>query len=103
MAPLLVQFERVGTQSAAQLMMTVDDNAERLKLEASFAMLCGIASVPRIVRNDVPVQAEPGGDRQANSAIHIVATGRLRADEHTEEYAVNKMAEGHAKIEAIRA
>ena len=85
-------------------MMTVDGNAERLKPEASFAMLCGIVSVPRIVRNDVLVQAEPGG-RQAGKLRnpHRCCGGRLRTDERTEEYAVNKMAEGHAKMEAIRA
>lgn len=43
-----------------------------------------------------------GGDRQANSAIHIIAIGRLRTDERTKEYVAKKMAEGHTKMEAIR-
>lgn len=43
-----------------------------------------------------------GGDRQANSAIHIIAIGRLRTDERTKEYVAKKMTEGHTKMEAIR-
>ena len=43
-----------------------------------------------------------GGDRQANSAIHIIAIGRLRTDERTKEYVAKKTAEGHTKMEAIR-
>ena len=43
-----------------------------------------------------------GGDRQANSAIHIIAIGRLGTDERTKEYVAKKMAEGHTKMEAIR-
>ena len=35
-----------------------------------------------------------GGDRQANSAIHIIAIGRLRTDERTKEYVAKKMSEG---------
>ena len=31
-----------------------------------------------------------GGDRQANSAIHIIAIGRLRTDERTKEYVAKK-------------
>lgn len=43
-----------------------------------------------------------GGDRQANSAIRIIAIGRLRTDERTKEYVAKKMSEGHTKMEAIR-
>ena len=43
-----------------------------------------------------------GGDRQASSAIHIIAIGRLRTDGRTKEYVAKKMAEGHTKMEAIR-
>jgi hypothetical protein len=43
-----------------------------------------------------------GGDRAANSALHIIAIGRLRTDAKTKEYVARRVAEGHTKMEAIR-
>lgn len=101
-APLLVQLKYVGAQSAAQLMVAVGDNPERLRSEASFAMLCGVAPVPVSSGMTYRHRLNRGGDRQANSAIYIIAIGRLRTDERTKEYVAKKMAEGHTKMEAIR-
>lgn len=101
-APLLVQLKCVGAQSAAQLMVTVGDNPERLRSEASFAMPCGVAPVPVSSGTTYRRRLNRGGDRQANSAIHIIAIGRLRTDERTKEHVARKMAEGHTKMEAIR-
>ena len=83
-------------------MATVGDNPERLGSEASFAMLCGVAPVPVSSGMTYRHRLNRGGDRQANSAIHIIAIGRLRTDERTKEYVAKKMAEGHTKMEAIR-
>lgn len=101
-APLLVRLKRVGAQSAAQLMVTVGNNPERLRSEASFAMLCGVAPVPVSSGMTYRHRLNRGGDRQANSAIHIIAIGRLRTDERTKEYVAKKTSEGHTKMEAIR-
>ncbi len=101
-APLLVQLKCVGAQSAAQLMVTVGDNPERIRSEASFAMLCGVAPVPVSSGMTYRRRLNRGGDRQANSAIRIIAIGRLRTDERTKEYVAKKMSEGHTKMEAIR-
>lgn len=101
-ASLLVQLKCVGAQSAAQLMVTVGDNPERLRAEASFAMLCGVAPVPVSSGMTYRHRLNRCGDRQANSAIHIIAIGRLRTDERTKEYVAKKMSEGHTKMEAIR-
>ena len=43
-----------------------------------------------------------GGDRAANSALHIIAIGRLRTDLRTKAYIAKRIAEGHSKLEAIR-
>ena len=43
-----------------------------------------------------------GGDRAANSALHIIAIGRLRTDPRTKAYVQKRIAEGHSKLEAIR-
>jgi transposase len=42
------------------------------------------------------------GDRAANSALHIIAIGRLRTDQRTKEYVAKRISEGHSKLEAIR-
>ena len=101
-APLLVQLKCVGAQSAAQLMVTVGDNPERIRSEASFAMLCGVAPVPVSSGMTYRRRLNRGGGRQANSAIRIIAIGRLRTDERTKEYVAKKMSGGHTKMEAIR-
>ncbi|MCZ6127795.1 IS110 family transposase, partial [Escherichia coli] len=43
-----------------------------------------------------------GGDRAANSALHIISIGRLRTDDKTKEYVARRVAEGHTKMETIR-
>ena len=43
-----------------------------------------------------------GGDRAANSALHIIEIGRLRLDPETWEYVARRIADGHSKLEAIR-
>ena len=101
-APLLVKCSCVGPQSAAQPMATVGDDPERPRSEAAFAMLCGVAPIPVSSGMTYRHRLNRGGDRQASSAIHIIAIGRLRTDERTKGYVARKMAEGHAKMEAIR-
>jgi transposase len=43
-----------------------------------------------------------GGDRAANSALHIIAIGRLQTDPRIKAYVAKRIAEGHSKREAIR-
>ena len=100
--PPLDRCSCVGAQSATQLMVTVGDNPERLKSEAAFAMLCGVAPVPVSSGMTYRHRLNRGGDRQANSAIHIIAIGRLRTDRRTQDYVAKKLAEGHTKMEALR-
>ena len=77
-------------------------NPERLKSEASFAALCGASPVPASSGKTVRHRLNRGGDRAANSALHIIAIGRLRTDEKTKTYVARRIAEGHSKLEAIR-
>ncbi|SDN32688.1 hypothetical protein SAMN04487951_104103 [Vreelandella arcis] len=43
-----------------------------------------------------------GGDRAANSDLHIIAIGRLRLDVTTQTYVSRQVAEGQSKLEALR-
>ena len=102
LAPDLVARNSVGCGSAAQLLLTAGDNAERLRSEASFAALCGVSPVPASSGKMTRHRLNRGGDRAANSALHIIAIGRLRTDPQTKAYVAKRIAEGHSKLEAIR-
>jgi transposase len=102
LAPALVARNSIGHGSAAQLLVTAGDNAERLRSEASFAALCGVSPVPASSGKTTRHRLNRGGDRAANSALHIIAIGRLRTDLRTKAYIAKRVAEGHSKLEAIR-
>jgi transposase len=103
LAPNLVARNSIGHIGAAQLLLTAGDNPERLRSEASFASLCGVSPVPASSGKTVRHRLNRGGDRAANSALHIIAIGRLRTDQRTKEYVARRIAEGHSKLDAIRA
>jgi transposase len=102
-APDLVARPSIGNTSAAQLLLTAGDNPERLRSEASFAALCGVSPVPASSGKTIRHRLNRGGDRHANSALHIIAIVRLRTDPNTKAYVAKRVAEGHSKLEAIRA
>ncbi|EFV3692248.1 IS110 family transposase, partial [Salmonella enterica] len=70
--------------------------------EPGFAALCGVSPVPVSSGKTNRYRLNRGGDRAANSALHIIAIGRLRTDDKTKEYVARRVAEGHTKMEAIR-
>lgn len=102
LAPALVTRNSIGHASAAQLLLTAGANSERLHSEASFAALCGVSPVPASSGKITRHRLNRGGDRAANSALHIIAIGRLRTDPRTKSYIAKRIAEGHSKLEAIR-
>jgi transposase len=103
LAPNLVARNSIGHTGAAQLLLTAGDNPERLHSEASFAALCGVSPVPASSGKTIRHRLNRGGDRAANSALHIIAIGRLRTDAKTKAYVAKRLAEGHSKLDAIRA
>ena len=102
LAPALVARNSIGRESAAQLLLTAGDNADRMPSEASFAALCGVSPVPASSGMVTRHRLNRGGDRAANSALHIIAIGRLRTDPRTKTYVAKRISEGHSKLEALR-
>ena len=92
----------VGTETAASLLVAVGDNPERLKSEASFARLCGVAPVPVSSGKTVRHHLNRGGNRDANRALHVLALGRMSWDERTREYVARRTAEGKSKRKILR-
>ncbi|QRP42925.1 transposase [Amycolatopsis sp. FDAARGOS 1241] len=66
-APELVELHGVGVEIAGQFLVTAGDNAERIRNEAAFAKLCGVA--PQPASSGRPTgrhRLSRGGDRGAN-------------------------------------
>jgi transposase len=103
LAPNLIARNSISYVGAAQLLLTAGGNPERMRSEASFAALCGVSPVPASSGKTVRHRLNRGGDRSANSALHIIAIGRLRTDQRTKEFVARRIAEGHSKLDAIRA
>ena len=103
LAPNLIARNSIGHSGAAQLLLTAGGNPDRMRSEASFAALCGVSPVPASSGKTIRHRLNRGGDRAANSALHIIAIGRLRTDSKTREYVARRVAEGHSKLDAIRA
>ena len=92
----------VGTDSAGALLVAAGDNPERLRNEATFAQLCGVAPIDASSGKQQRHRLNRGGDRQANSALwHIVIT-RMVNDPDTRDYIERRDTEGRTKKEAFR-
>lgn len=102
LAPDLIRRQGIGYETAAQLLLTAGDNVERLHSEAGFAALCGVSPVPASSGKVQRHRLNRGGDRAANSALHIIAIGRLRLDPATQAYVAKRLSQGKSKAEAIR-
>lgn len=103
MAPNLIARNSISHVGGAQLLLTAGGNPERMRSEASFAALCGVSPVPASSGKTVRHRLNRGGDRSANSALHIIAIGRLRTDHRTKDFVARRIADGHSKLDAIRA
>lgn len=102
LAPQLLARPCIGVEIAGQILVTLGDNPARIRSEASFAMLCGVAPLPASSGKTQRHRLNRGGDRQANRALHMAAISRLRMDDKTKAYAARKTAEGHSKLEILR-
>src|SRR3954469_15109634 len=102
LAPALVARNSVGHGCAAQLLLTAGANPERLRAEGGFGALGGVSPVPASSGKTARHRLNRGGDRAANSALHIIAIGRLRTDPRTKAYVEKRIAAGHSKLEALR-
>ena len=82
----LLSLYGVGIDSAAALLVTAGDNPDRLRSEAAWAQLCGVAPIEASSGKVTRLRLNRGGDRQANAALwHIVIT-RLSSDPRTRAY-----------------
>jgi transposase len=101
-APRTLSLVGVSTQNGGQLLVTAGQNIERFRSEAAFAHICGASPIPASSGRTRRHRLNPGGDRQANRALHMIAVVRLRHCERTRAYAERRSAEGLSKKEVLR-
>jgi transposase len=98
----LTRREGVGIESAGEFIVVAGENPDRLRSEAGFAMLCGACPIPASSGKTQRHRLNRGGNRQANSALHIVVLSRMRMDPRTKRYVERRQAEGKTKREIMR-
>ena len=92
----------VGPDTAAQLLITAGTNTDRLRSEAAFAMLCGVAPIPASSGKTTRHRLCRGGDRATNNALHRIALVRWSHDPRTRDYVTRQLAAGRTKKDILR-
>ncbi|HET7857456.1 MAG TPA: IS110 family transposase [Gaiellaceae bacterium] len=100
-APALLDECGVGPVCAAQLLVSAGDPA-RMRSEAAFAALAGTSPVDASSGRQRRHRLHRGGDRQLNSALHVIALNRKRAHGASRVYYERLLASGKTKREAMR-
>jgi len=102
-APELCALKGVGPDVAGALLVAAGDNPERLRSEASFAHLCGVAPLPASSgKTTGRHRLNRGGNRQANNALWRMVMTRLAWDQPTKNYVARRTAQGLSKKEIVR-
>jgi transposase len=101
-APSLCDVYGVGTHTAAILLVAAGDNPHRIRSEAAFAHLCGVAPLPASSGKITRHRLNPGGNRQANHALWRIVFTRMSSDERTRKYVARRLAEGRTTREVMR-
>jgi transposase len=100
-APGLLGLHGVGVDTAATLLVAAGDNPQRLRSEAAWAHLCGVAPIEASSGKVTRYRLNRGGDRQANAALWNIVITRLRSDPHPDLHR-RRLNEGRSKSDIIR-
>ena len=101
LVPELLNEAGVGPIVAAQLIVTWS-HRDRIRNEAAFARLAGVAPLPASSGQTIRHRLSRGGDRQLNRALHTVILHRRQHDAATKDYIARRLAEGKSPRDATR-
>ena len=101
LVPELLNEPGIGPIVAAQLIVTWS-HKDRVRSEAAFARLAGVAPLPASSGQTIRHRLSRGGDRQLNRALHTVVLHRRQHDPATRDYIARRVAEGKTTREATR-
>lgn len=102
LAPQLTAQVGIGPDNAAQLLLVVGDNAQRVHSQAALAKLCGVCPIPASSGKTQRHRLNRGGHRHANAALHRIVIVRMKYHQPTKDYVAKRTAEGKTKRDIIR-
>ena len=101
-APALLACHGVGVDTAAILLVAAGDNPERIRNEAAWANLCGVAPLEASSGKQRRHRLSRAGNRQANHALWRIVFTRMGSDPRTRVYVERRSEEGLSKSEIMR-
>ncbi len=101
-APDLTAAPGIATATAAEMLLLIGDNPERIRSEGAFAKLCGACPIPASSGRTSRHRLNRGGNRQANAALHRIVVTRMRFHQPTIDYVGRRTREGKTKAEIMR-
>jgi transposase len=101
LAPALLDEPGIGPIVAAQLIIAWS-HPGRLRSEACFARLAGVAPIPASSGQTTRHRLSRGGDRQLNRALHTIVLHRRHHDHTTRDYIARRLSEGKSTRDATR-
>jgi transposase len=101
-APGLLEIYGVGYDTAAKLLVAAGDNPQRIRSEAAWAHLCGVAPIPASSGKTIRHRLNRGGNRQANSALYHIVLTRMKHHQATRDYVARRLGEGKTMGEIAR-
>ena len=99
--PALLDEPGIGPIVAAQLIVAWSHHG-RLRSEACFARLAGVAPIPASSGQTQRHRLSRGGDRQLNRALHTIVLHRRHHDPATRDYIARRISEGKSSRDATR-
>jgi transposase len=101
LTPPLLDEPGVGPIVAAQLIIGWS-HPGRVRSEAAFARLAGVAPIPASSGQTIRHRLSRGGDRQLNRALHTIVLHRRQHDATTQAYIARRVGEGKSRRDATR-
>lgn len=101
LAPNLLAVPGCGVLSAAKILGETG-RAGRFRSRATYARFNGTAPVPVWSSNTERFRLNRGGNRQVNTALHMIAVTQLRGIGRGKAYVERRIAAGSTKTEAVR-
>ncbi len=101
LAPTLLAVPGCGVLSAAKILGETA-RASRFKSKDAYARFNGTAPVPVCSGNTEKVRLSRGGNRQINTALHMIAITQARGVGPGSDHIAKRIAQGDDKTEALR-
>ena len=101
-APSMLDLYGMGPENAAVLLVAAGDNPQRLRSEAAWAHLCGVAPIEASSGKTIRYRLNRGGNRQANAALYRIVLTRMSSETRTRAYVTRRRDEGRSTKEIIR-